>query len=207
VYRRKDSYYARAKEAGYRSRAAFKLAQVAQRFRLFRRGDCVLDLGAWPGGWLQVAAQHVGPGGKVVGVDLQPIGRLRSSQVVTLVGDITNSETQERVAEVCNGLVDVFLSDMAPKLSGIRSRDEAQAQALAESVLLLVTRLLRPGGKLVVKLFMSPDLQRYVSRLRVLFHEVRLIRPGATRKESAEVYAVGSGFRGCGTAGIGRDTP
>jgi 23S rRNA (uridine2552-2'-O)-methyltransferase len=196
VYQRKDSFYTRAKAAGYRSRAAFKLQQLAQRGHLLRRGDCVVELGAWPGGWLQVVAADVGPQGRVVGVDLQPIDALPESNVITVVGDISNSHTQERVMRACGAKADVLLSDLAPKLTGVRARDQVQTQALADCVLQWVERVLKPGGKLVVKLFMGNDLPQYLARLRTMFREVHLTRPEATRRGSTEVYAVASDFRG-----------
>lgn len=196
MYQRKDAFYQRAKAVGYRSRAAFKLLQLAERHRFFHRGDRVVDIGAWPGGWLQVAAQHVGPTGRAIGVDVQPIEPLPNRTVITLVGDITDRRTQERVTESCGGKADVLLSDLAPKLSGVRARDEAQAQALTECVLRLAEQVLRPGGTLVIKLFMGSELPRFVARLRALYRDVRTTRPAATRKESSEIYAVATGFRG-----------
>jgi 23S rRNA (uridine2552-2'-O)-methyltransferase len=196
VYRRKDAFYTRAKTAGYRSRAAFKLLQLTQRYRLFRRGDRVIDLGAWPGGWLQVAARAVGPNGRVVGVDVQRIDPLPEPAVVTVVGDITAERTQARVAALCGGKVDVVLSDLAPKLSGVRARDLAQTQALAQTVLQYAAAVLKPNGALVVKLFTNDDLPRYLAQLRRLFREVRTTRPEATRQASAEIYTVAKGFCG-----------
>jgi 23S rRNA (uridine2552-2'-O)-methyltransferase len=194
VYQRKDTFYTRAKATGYRSRAAFKLQQLVQKGRLVRPGDCVVELGAWPGGWLQVVAAKVGAKGRVVGVDLQPIEPLPEANVLTVVGDINAAGTQERVIQACDGKVDVLLSDLAPKFTGVRARDEAQMQALADCVLQWVERILNPGGKLAVKLFMCDDLPQYVTRLRSMFGNVHLTRPEATRKGSAEVYAVASGF-------------
>ena len=196
VYQRKDTFYARAKAAGYRSRAAFKLQQLVQRGRLLRRGDCVVELGAWPGGWLQVVAAHVGPQGRVVGVDLQAIETLPETNVTTLVGDINDRRVQERASEVCEGKADVLLSDLAPKLTGVRARDEAQTQVLADSVIQWVDRILKPQGTLVIKLFMGHDLPQYVARLRALFRDVQLTRPEATRKGSAELYAIAIGYTG-----------
>lgn len=194
MYRRKDSFYTRAKAVGYRSRAAFKLSQLAQQARLFRRGDRVLDLGAWPGGWLQVAAELVGPSGRVVGVDLRRIEALPHENVRTVVGDIVEEVTQRRMLEECGGRADVILSDLAPKLSGVRARDEAQADALAQSVLALAERVLKPGGKLVVKLFMGAAATRFVGQLRLRFGNVRTTRPEATRKGSSEMYAIAADF-------------
>jgi len=196
VYQRKDAFYARAKAAGYRSRAAFKLQQLVQRGRLLRSGDCVVELGAWPGGWLQVVAAHVGPKGRIVGIDLRPIERLPETNVITLVGDVSDLNTRERVRAVCDCKADVLLSDLAPKLTGVRARDDVQMQALASCVLQWVEWILKPGGVLVIKLFMSNDLSQYVVRLRTLFRHVHLTRPEATRRGSAELYAVASGYSG-----------
>ena len=195
MYQRKDAFYTRARARGYRSRAAFKLLQLAQHARLFRRGDHVLDLGAWPGGWLQVAAELVGPTGKVVGVDLRPIEPLPQEHVTTLVGDIGDELTQRRLLEACQGRVDIVLSDLAPKLSGVRARDEARTEALAVCALRVGEGVLMPCGKLVIKLFTGEAATRLVRELRARFDDVRTTRPEATRKGSSEIYAIATGFR------------
>jgi 23S rRNA (uridine2552-2'-O)-methyltransferase len=196
VYQRRDRYYLRAKAAGYRARSAFKLLELAQRHRLFSRGDRVIDLGAWPGGWLQVAAQQVGPTGRVIGIDLQRVDPLPETNVQTVVGDIADAVAQQRVVELCGGRADVMLSDLAPKLTGVRDRDVARAQALVQCVLQFAASALRPGGKMVMKLFMSGELPPFVARLHTLFDDVRTTRPEATRKGSTEVYVIASRFRG-----------
>ena len=178
MYQRKDAFYARAKAVGYRSRAAFKLEQLAQRFRLFRRGDRVVDLGAWPGGWLQVAARHVGPTGTVVGIDLQPIDPLPERHVATICGDVTSADVQAEVRTLCGGKVDLVLSDLAPKLSGIQARDEARMQVLGATVLEFATRLLKPNGRLVMKRFMargrghSARVEKPFSHLTIIVRQV-----------------------------------
>jgi len=194
MYRRKDAFYDRAKAAGYRSRSAFKLLELAQRARLIRRGDVVIDLGAWPGGWLQVAAQLTGPSGRVIGLDLQRIDALPDLHVVSIVGDILDPTVQERVVTACGGPADVLLSDLAPKLSGVRARDEAQAIALAESVLRLATHTLKADGRLLIKLFTNAELSAYLRRLRTIFRRVSTTRPEATRKASSEIYAIAIGY-------------
>jgi 23S rRNA (uridine2552-2'-O)-methyltransferase len=194
VYRRKDSFYRRAKTAGYRSRAAYKLIELDRRFRLLRTGDRVVDLGAWPGGWLQVAAERVGPKGVVVGVDLKPIDEL-PPPVVSLVGDIRKNETLEQVRACCAGHVDVVLSDMAPQLSGVRAADSARAAELAEYAISAAESLLRPGGRFLMKLFQSDETSRLLARLRERFETVKASRPYATRERSSELYAVALGFR------------
>jgi 23S rRNA (uridine2552-2'-O)-methyltransferase len=196
VYRRKDAYYARAKQEGYRSRSAFKLLELARRHRLIRSGDVVVDLGAWPGGWLQVAATLTGPRGRVVGVDLRLIEPLRERHVVSIEGNVAEPEVRERILAACGRRADVLLSDLAPRLSGVRARDEAESAALAETVLTCAAKLLAPGGRSLVKLFMSADFQNYIARLRALFRHVSVVRPSATRKGSAEIYALGFGYCG-----------
>lgn len=199
VYKRKDSFYTRAKAAGYRSRAAFKLQELVGKSRLLRRGDRIIDLGAWPGGWLQVALQHVGPAGRVVAVDVQSIEPLHAPNVVVVTGDIRDPQVQERVIAACEGAVDVVLSDLAPKLTGVRARDEAHAQELADCVVSLAQRLLKRGGHLIVKLFTSSALPVQLAQLRTHFGHVRTTRPDATRKGSAEIYAVATDFTGART--------
>ncbi len=169
--------------------------ELAQRGRLLRRGDRVLDLGAWPGGWLQVAANFVGPAGLVVGVDLQPIAPLGLAHVRTLVGDIGDATVQQEIVQRCEGRVDVVLSDLAPKLTGVRARDEVQAEALADAVLVLLDLVLKPGGALLMKMFTGEATQRYVGRLRDRFASVRSTRPEATRKGSSEIYVIARGFQ------------
>lgn len=194
TYQRKDAFYARAKGAGYRSRAAYKLLELARRYRLIERGDHVVDLGAWPGGWLQVAAQLTGPEGVVVGVDLRPIDPAGGA-VVTITGDARDPAVEEQIRTRCAGRVDVVLSDMAPGLSGVRDRDTARAIELAEAALASADRLLAPGGRCLVKLFTSPEADALVSAARSRFRTVKLTRPDATRKGSAEVYLVCLGLR------------
>ena len=200
MYRRKDGFYSRAKAEGYRARSAYKLIELSRRMRLFRRGDVVVDLGAWPGGWLQVAAAAVGPEGRVVGVDLRSIEPLTGrSNVILVCGDVTVPGVRAEVVAACGGRADVLLSDLAPRLSGVRARDEARMLALAETVLGVAAEVLRPGGHLVLKLFTTPDMPALVTRLRQRFDRVMTTRPDATRKGSAETYAVAIGF--LGTAG------
>src|SRR5215475_5178804 len=123
TYKPQDSYYKKAKQEGYRSRAAYKLLELQQRFHLLRPGDVVVDLGAAPGGWLQVAAKFVGESGKVVGLDLQPIEALREPNIIFLQGDITLPEISKKLLDFVNATVDCVLSDLAPRLSGIREAD------------------------------------------------------------------------------------
>jgi 23S rRNA (uridine2552-2'-O)-methyltransferase len=195
AYDRKDSYYSRAKSAGYRSRAAFKLQELARRYPLLRKGGRVVDLGAWPGGWLQMAAELVGPGGRVVGVDLQPVDPLPQPWVSCIEGDAADPAVCEEILRRAGGAVDVVLSDMAPKLTGVRARDEARAAELAAATLGLARRVLGAGGHLVMKTFMSAETNALLTELRRHFRTVKLSRPEASRKGSAETYLVALDFR------------
>ena len=189
VYRPKDSVYRTARAAGLRSRAAVKLEEIDQRFKLFRRGQRVLDLGAWPGGWLQIAANRVGPSGRVVGVDLEPIEPLGLDHVATIVGDARSAEVRASMAVALGGPADVLLCDMAPKLSGVKAADRARHLELAEAAIGCASHLLAPGGKAVIKLFSGVEGEA-VALLRTCFESVSRFRPPATRKGSQELYAV-----------------
>ncbi len=195
-YKLKDAYYKKAKREGYRSRAAYKLTELQQRFRLMKAGDRVVDLGAAPGGWLQIAANYVGPNGKVVGVDLQPIDAFGGARPISVVqGDITDSAVQQKIVELLGGPADCVLSDLAPRLSGIRDADNARCLELNQTALKVAVRLLRPGGTLLVKSFVNPELQSFTAELKKRFSSVQRTRPEATRQASSEVYFYGAGFR------------
>lgn len=196
TYRRQDTYYRRAKASGYRARSAYKLAELDARFRLLRPGDVVADLGAWPGGWAQVALERVGSTGRVVGVDAIAVEPLDASNVVLIQGDVLDPATIARVTAELGRPADVVLCDLAPKLSGIRSRDEARCAALVEAALGALPTLLRSGGRLLIKLFMNADYPSTVAALRARFATVRATRPESTRHGSAELYAVGIDYRG-----------
>ena len=193
-YNRKDAPYRQAKAAGYRARSAYKLIQLDERFRLLRRGDLVADLGAWPGAWLQVAAERVGPRGRVVGIDLVTIEPLAFPNVTCLVGDVRDPAVIAAVREQLAGPASVVLCDLSPKLSGVRATDDARASELTSAALDVTALLLRPRGRLLVKLFMSPDYPAHVAHLKSSFTEVRTTRPEASRRGSSELYAVCSGY-------------
>ncbi len=194
-YKPHDHYFQKAKQAGYRSRAAYKLLELQERYRLLRQGDRVVDLGAAPGGWLQVAAALVGPKGKLVGVDLEQIQPLRESQVSLICGDASNENVQEAIRRSLEGAADAVLSDMAPKLSGIRETDMARAIELQRLALDVASALLRPGGLLVIKGFMSNALGEITKALEKSFNEVQRTKPDATRHGSSEFYFIARNFQ------------
>jgi 23S rRNA (uridine2552-2'-O)-methyltransferase len=196
-YRRKDPYYQRAKAAGYRARSAYKLIELDRRFGLLRRGDHVLDLGAWPGTWLQVALERVGPTGRVVGVDVASVASLGQPNVALVIGDLRQASTLHAAREQLGRRADVVLSDVAPKLTGVRATDEARRAELATAILDALPDLLRPGGRFLMKLFSDAEHAGIVARLRGEFDELKTTRPAATRKASAETYVAGKGYR-CG---------
>jgi len=195
VYDRRDTHYRRARAAGYRARSAYKLIELDDRFHLLRPRDRVVDLGAWPGAWLQVAAERVGSGGRVVGLDLTDVAPLDLPHVSVLLGDVRDRAVILAIKARLGGEAAVVLSDLAPKLTGVRETDEARTTELAAAALDAAVELLRPGGRLLLKLFMNSDFAQLVERMRGTFAQVKTTKPEATRRGSSEVYAVGTGFR------------
>ena len=190
-----DRYFKKAKQEGYRSRAAYKLLELQQRYRLISPGDRVVDLGAAPGGWLQVAAKIVGPNGKVIGVDLQAIQPFQERNIRLLQGDIlTATKLKPKIKELLGGPADCVFSDMAPKLSGIRDADMARCYGLNQIALQIAIELLRPGGLLLVKSFISNDLHSFTAELKSHFAMVQRTKPEATRQGSSEFYFYAKGF-------------
>jgi 23S rRNA (uridine2552-2'-O)-methyltransferase len=190
---RKDHYYNKAKQEEYRSRAAYKLKQLDETSGLFSPGDTVVDLGAAPGGWLQVAAEAVGEHGSVVGVDLQRIRPLDAPAVETIRGDMTDEETMARLRDAVDGGADVVVSDMAPNMTGEYSLDHARSVHLARQAFEVATDLLESGGDFVVKVFDGPDLDDLREEIDAEFQYVRDVRPDASRQESSELYLVAKG--------------
>jgi 23S rRNA (uridine2552-2'-O)-methyltransferase len=195
TYDRKDRFHRRAKREGFRSRAAYKLAEIDERHRLLRRGAKVVDLGCWPGGWLQVAAAAVGPAGRVVGVDVAPMDPLPDPQVVVLEADLAEPGLAARILAALGGPADLLLCDAAPKLTGVRDRDRALEEELLQTVEGLVPALLRPGGDLLVKVLESPEARSIERRLAARFERSKAIRPEASRRGSSERYLLARGLR------------
>ena len=196
VYQPKDAFYRKAKKQGYRSRAAYKLSELNRRYRVIKPGDRVIDLGAAPGGWLQVAAELVGPKGRVVGVDLQPITPFREPHLIVLQGDITSEECIEKIREALAAPANCVLSDVSPRLTGIRDADVSRSVELARMALNAACDLLLPGGNFLVKTFMSEELNALSEKIEEKFWSVGRTRPEATRKGSSEIYLCARGYRG-----------
>jgi len=190
----KDEYYNRSKQEGYRARSAYKLKQLDAEANLFDAGDSVVDLGAAPGGWLQVAAEAVGESGTVVGVDRQRIRSLDAATVETVRGDMTEERTVDRLHETVGDAVDAVVSDMAPNMTGEYSVDHARSVHLARQAFDVARDLLAPGGDFVTKVFDGPDLADLRSDMEESFEYVRSIRPDASRDSSSELYLVAKGY-------------
>ena len=189
-----DPYVAEARAQGYRSRAAFKLAQMDDRFGFLKRGARVVDLGAAPGGWCQVAIERCGEQARVIAVDLAEMEPLPC--VTCLIGDLHEAATQARVKAALDGPVDVVLSDMAAPASGHAGTDHLRIMALAEAAFDFAEETLVPGGALVVKLLQGGAEAEFLGRLKRAFANLRHVKPSASRADSAELYLVATGFRG-----------
>lgn len=189
--RKHDRFYRAAKRQKYRSRAAIKLSQIDLRYGLFQRGDVIVDLGAAPGGWSQVARERVGPTGRVVAVDLTPMVPIEG--VEFLHGDFRDPNVQAKLFELLRRPADVVASDMAPKLSGNRALDVARALDLADAALSFAVRALRPGGSFLVKVFQGDGYPAYLRRVRERFEAVKGAKPSASSPGSSEIYVLAVG--------------
>jgi 23S rRNA (uridine2552-2'-O)-methyltransferase len=182
-----DPYVRKAKALGYRSRAAFKLAEIDRTDRLFAAGQRVVDLGAAPGGWSQVAAERVGPSGRVVAVDLLELAPLPG--VTVLRGDFTDDALLREVERALGGApVDLVLSDLSPNLSGVAASDQARSIHLSELAVEFGLAHLKPGGTLLVKSFQGAGFPALLQRLRGGFERVVSRKPDASRSRSSEMY-------------------
>lgn len=189
----KDEYVKRAQKAGYRSRAAFKLLELQDRDRMLRQGMRVIDLGATPGGWSQIAAGLVGNGGAVIALDLLPMDPLPG--VLFLQGDFREDETLSALLEQLGGEpADLILSDMAPNVSGMMAVDQPRVMYLCELALDLARQVLKPDGGLVVKIFQGEGFDAYLKELRGSFTRVVSRKPKSSRAGSREIYLVANGF-------------
>jgi 23S rRNA (uridine2552-2'-O)-methyltransferase len=189
-----DAYVKRARAEGMRSRAAYKLDEIAVRDRLLKPGMVVVDLGAAPGGWSQVAAGRVGPRGRVIALDILEMPSLPG--VTFLRGDFRDDATLAELERVLAGQrADLVLSDMAPNLSGIASSDQAQALELAELALDFALKHMKPKGNFLVKTFQGAGFEEYLRSLRGRFSAVAVRKPEASRDRSREVYLLGKGLK------------
>jgi 23S rRNA (uridine2552-2'-O)-methyltransferase len=192
-----DPYVARAKAEGLRSRAAFKLAEIDDRHRLLKVGRHVLDLGAAPGGWSQVAARRVGAAegrGRVVAVDLLPMEPIAGVTFAQL--DFLDPVAPQRIREMLGGPADVVLSDMAANATGHRRTDHLKIMALADAAAEFAREVLRPGGAFLAKVLQGGTEATLLADLKRDFASVKHVKPAASRTDSAELYVLATGFRG-----------
>ena len=187
-----DPYVQAAKQQGWRSRAAFKLSELDERFHLIRRGTRVVDLGAAPGGWTQVAVKR--GAASVLAMDLLPIDPIHGSVIIQ--GDFTDPDMPARLTSDLGGGADLVLSDMAPNTTGHSSTDHIRIVALAEMALDFAVQILSPGGAFVAKVFQGGSEKQILDVLKRNFSTVRHAKPPASRKESSELYVVATGFKG-----------
>jgi 23S rRNA (uridine2552-2'-O)-methyltransferase len=206
-----DPYVARAKREGLRSRAAFKLAEIDDRFRFLKPGAKVVDLGAAPGGWSQIAAQRVGAGvseasllcppapsrGRVVAIDLLDMPAIPRVEFLQL--DFLDAAAPDRLKALLDGPADVVLSDMAPNATGHRKTDHLRIMALAEAAAMFAREVLRPGGTFSCKVLQGGTEAELLAGLKRDFTAVKHVKPAASRIDSAELYVLALGFRGAGS--------
>jgi 23S rRNA (uridine2552-2'-O)-methyltransferase len=192
--KKKEHFYKEAKRVGYRARSSFKLLQIQNKFNVIKKGDTVIDLGAAPGGWSQVAKEIVGDTGTVIGIDLSPISPL--SGVTFLQADMTKQSSLDELKNVVGDkMVDVVISDMSPDISGSYSVDHARSVFLSEQALKTVENMLKLNGKFVCKVFTGEDLEDFIKRVYKKFQVVKRYFPPASRKTSSEIYIIAKFFR------------
>lgn len=194
--RKNDPYYKRAKKECYRSRASYKLKQLDKKFKLIKEGYSVVDLGAAPGGWSQVALEKVGEDGKVIGVDLNKIKPFEEENFYGVVGDFTKIEVQNSIIELLGGKTKVLISDASPKLSGIKNLDQLRSMDLVNVVIDIADNILDDKGNLVMKVFQGAEYRTMLVDLKKKFRKVKTTKPPSSRKKSSEMYVVGLGFKG-----------
>ncbi len=192
--KKNEYYYKKAKRERYRSRAAYKLKQLNRKFDLIRRGYKVVDLGAAPGGWMQVTRELVAKEGFVLGVDLEEIEELGFDNVITLKGDFTNKETVQKIIDTV-GYVDAVISDASPNISGVWDIDHYRSVELCRSALEIATMVLRNRGNFLVKIFQGREVDDFFKEVKDNFTLAKRTKPKASRGKSAEIYIIGKGFK------------
>lgn len=191
--RKSDVFYQKAKLEKYRARSAYKLIEIQERFHIIKKGNSVVDLGAAPGSWSQVAVEFIGAAGKVVAVDLLPLAPI-SGNLVFIQGDFTKETTIEKIKSEI-GRADVVISDAAPEFSGIRAMDYGIAIDLNFAALELAKQILMGNGNFACKSFQSAEFQRFLKEVKKNFSKVELFKPASSQKSSPEVYIIGLKFK------------
>lgn len=225
-YQVQDTWFHKAKAAGYRARSAFKLIQIQEETRIIQPGMTVLDLGCAPGSWLQVLSKIIWPEGHILGIDLQEVERFSQKNIATFVGDMTSEETHKNILNFLAELrakdqelredwsqpkhevwgiktfndkrstFNVITSDVAPKTTGRNDDDQYHSAMLCLEVLKIADSLLAPGGNLAMKIFVGRDLALVLKQAKTMFQKIQIIKPDAVRDRSFEEYVVCRGFKG-----------
>lgn len=192
--KKREHFYKEAKRVGYRARSAFKLIQIQEKFRILKECSTVIDLGAAPGGWSQVAKEIVGEKGTVIGIDLLPIRSLEG--IIFFQGDMTEDTSLKEIENVLREKkADAVISDMSPDISGNYSVDQARSIYLCEQALKTAEYFLKPGGNFVCKAFSGEDLQAFLNKVKRRFKSVNCYSPPASRKSSSEIYIIAKLFK------------
>ena len=189
-----DPYYKKAKKEEYRSRASYKLKQLDKKYKLIKQGYSVVDLGAAPGGWSQVALEKVGEEGIVVGVDLNRFKKFQEENYYGIRGDFTTPEVQEKIKNYLGGKAKVVMSDASPSLCGIKNIDQLRSIDLINIVIEISENILEKKGNLVMKVFQGPEYKAMLDSLKGKFRQVKTTKPPSSRKKSSEMYVVGLGY-------------
>jgi len=193
IERKKEHYYKMAKKEKYRSRASYKLLHLNKKFKVIKPRDYVVDLGAAPGGWSQVALNIVGDGGKVVAVDLQRIRPFEHENFIQITGDFTKSETIEKIEDSLGWNADVILSDAAPKLTGIKDIDQIKSIDIAENAIKIADIILKIDGNMIIKVFQGEGFQLLLKKIKKKFRIVKTTKPPSSKKGSIEMYLIAIG--------------
>lgn len=192
--KKKEYFYNEAKRVGYRARSAFKLIQIQKKFNILRKDNIVIDLGAAPGGWSQVANEIVGINGLVIGIDISPVKPI--SGITFLQGDITSEASVNELIDMIGvKKVDVVLSDMSPDISGNYSVDQARSVFLCEQALSTAELVIKQGGNFICKVFGGEDLNDFLRKVQKKFRTIKQFSPEASRKSSSEIYIVAKFFQ------------
>jgi 23S rRNA (uridine2552-2'-O)-methyltransferase len=193
--RKNEYYFKKAKEENYRSRSTYKLVQANEKYGFIQRNSIVVDLGAAPGGWIQAARKMTGKNGYVLGIDLKPIEPFTQEYIRTIIADFTEPGTIDVIMSFLRRKADVVLCDAAPNITGVWEVDHARQIDLAEKALEIAQCVLRPSGSFFVKVFEGELLNDFMQTVKILFDEVKLVKPQASRQQSSEMYLLALGLK------------
>ena len=195
IERKNEHYYKMAKKQQYRSRASYKLLQINKRFKIIKPQDKVVDLGAAPGGWSQVALESVGEEGLVIGVDLEWIRPFDEENYLTVRGDFTDEKIITQIKSLLHGMAKVVISDASPKLSGIKDIDNLRSADLADNALKVCDHLLMHSGNFIMKVFQGSEYDNIIKNIKERFKIVKTTKPPSSKKGSVEMYVIAKGFK------------